>query len=53
MKIKYLQDFAIIEDNGSFIVIDTLIDVSNTFTTLTQALDYIESEFPSRTAEVA
>jgi len=52
MKITYLQDFAIIEEVDGFTVIDTLIDVSNKFTTLAQALDFIESEFPTRTSEV-
>jgi len=44
MKITYLQDFAIVKENDKFIVIDTLLDVSKTFTSLEDALLYVEGE---------
>lgn len=44
MKITYLQDFAIVQENGQFIVIDTLLDVSKTFSSLDDALLYVQGE---------
>jgi hypothetical protein len=40
----YCGDFAIYQENNNWIAADTILDVSKTFQTFDQALEYAESE---------
>lgn len=40
----YCGDFAIYQANNNWVAADTVLDVSKTFETFSQALDYAESE---------
>lgn len=40
----YCGDFAIYQSNNNWVVADTILDVSKTFESFSQALDYAESE---------
>jgi len=42
--IEHIQEFAIIEDNDRFVVIDSKLDTSQTFGTYVEALEFINDE---------
>ena len=40
----YIEEFAIIDDGDTVLVIDTKLDVSNTFKTFSIAVEYVHNE---------
>jgi hypothetical protein len=40
----YIEEFAIIDDGDTVLVIDTKLDVSKTFKTFSMAIEYVQSE---------
>ena len=49
--IEYIQEFAIIESDHDFVVIDTKLDTSKTFATYDEALEFINDELDCRVFE--